>query len=198
MKAFRPEADSICSGRAGLRLFRALVFALAGFHLFASSARIVTTISGTVRDTNGQPVAGVLVQSDPAAFADSTTDTNGNYTIEVYADFGGFTGTLAASLGNFMFVPGSLSYTNVTTPQTDQDFLVVPTIAPVLSLGATGTNLVLEWGGISGVSYQAFWSTNLSTWQSLGELLPGTNGLMYMSVPLLPQPVQYFRVGARD
>jgi hypothetical protein len=140
----------------------------------------------------------VFVQSNPADFAGSTTDTNGNYTVTVYADFGGFTGTVAPSLGNFMFVSGSLSYTNVTLPQSHQNFLMVPTIAPVLSLGVTGTNLLLGWGGISGVSYQAFWSTNLNTWQSLGSLLSGTNGLMHVSVPLLPQPVQYFRVGARD
>ena len=50
-----------------------------------------------------------------------------------------------------MFVPGTRSYTYVQTDVTNQDYLMVSTIAPTLAASHAGTNLGLGWYGIGNV-----------------------------------------------
>ena len=94
------------------------------------------------------------------------------------------------------FVPGALSYTNFAVSVTDQNFLMVPTVAPLLGSSLSGTNLFVNWSGIPGVTYQAECSTNLVDWQSLGGPLLGTNGLMELLVPAEVEPQKFVRVRA--
>jgi hypothetical protein len=150
-------------------------------------------ISGTVVDTNGQPVAGVALQA--SGLPVSTTDTNGNYSIGVAP---GFTGSVTPSFGTFMFIPGSLNFSNVTASVTNQNFVMVSTIAPTLATGSSGTNLFLNWSGMNGVSYQIFSSTNLTDWQPLTDIIPGTNAPMQFTVPMTNAPQEFFRVQAGD
>ena len=152
----------------------------------------VPTISGQVTGTNGAPVAGVLVQPDGGLIG-STTDTNGDYSIGVPP---GWNGAVTPSLGSDMFVPPSLSYTNVTAPLTGQDYLMAPTVAPTVGSSLVGTNLTLNWLGIPGVSYQLWWSPDLVNWQALGSPVIGTNGPMQIALPLDLGPAAFFQVGA--
>jgi hypothetical protein len=152
------------------------------------------TISGTVTDTNGAPVAGVLLQPDGGLIG-VTTDTNGNYSLGVPP---GWNGTVTPALGLLMFVPGSLAYTNVTDSLTNQNYLMVPTIAPQLASSLSGTNFSLNWLGIPGVTYQPMWSTNLVDWQPFGGTLPGTNGPMQIILPLGSDPAAFFRLSATN
>jgi hypothetical protein len=155
---------------------------------------VLPTISRTVTDTNGQGVAGVLLQPN-AVFVGVTTDANGNYSLGVPP---GWNGTITPSFGTSMFVPSFLSFVNVSDPITGQNFLIVPTIAPVLNSSVGGGNFNLTWGGLGSVTYQAYSSTNLTIWQPLGGPLPGINGLMQLATPLSNQPVQFFRIQASD
>jgi hypothetical protein len=149
-------------------------------------------ISGTVTDTNGAPVAGVLLQPDGGLIG-ATTDTNGNYSLGVPP---GWNGTVTPALGTLMFVPSSLAYTNVADSVVNQNYLMVPGVAPSLTSSLSGTNLVLNWAGIPGVTYQPEWSTNLVDWQSLGSAMPGTNGPMQIILPLSTDPAAFFRLSA--
>jgi hypothetical protein len=149
-------------------------------------------ISGTVADTNGAPVAGVLLQPD-GGLSGVTTDTHGNYSLGVPP---GWSGTVTPALGTLMFVPGSITYTNLPGSLTNQNYLMVPTVAPQLANSLSGTSLSLSWTGIPGVTYQALWSTNLVDWQPLGDPLPGTNGLMQLSLPLGADPAAFYRLSA--
>jgi hypothetical protein len=155
----------------------------------------VPTISGTVSDTNGTPVSGVTIQPDvtlPAA----TTDASGNYSLGVPP---GWSGNLTPSLGAFMFVPRLLSFAGVGTSLTNQNFLMVNTIAPNLTTSLSGTNLSLTWLGISGVTYQPQSSTNLVDWTTYGGPLPGTNGAMQFLLPVdVNLPATFFRLGAAN
>jgi hypothetical protein len=155
---------------------------------------VLPTISGAVTNSSGQGVAGVLMQPNDV-FAGVTTDANGNYSLGVPY---GWNGTITPALGTSMFVPSFLSFNNVSTPVTGQNFLVVPTIAPLLSSSVSGGNFNLSWPGIAGVSYQAYSSTNLTDWLPVGGSLPGTNGLMQFVTPLDGQPLQFFRIQASD
>ncbi len=152
------------------------------------------TISGTVNDTNGAPVAGVLVQPGQGLIG-ATTDTNGVYSIGVPS---GWVGTLTPFLGTNVFVPGTLSFYNVGSSLTNQNFLMVTSIAPDISSSLSGTNLSIGWSGISGVTYQAWSSTNLVDWAAYGGTIPGTNGPMQFVFPLDASPGMFFRIGASN
>jgi hypothetical protein len=150
------------------------------------------TISGTVTNTNGAPVAGVMVQPD-GGLTGMMTDVNGDYSIGVPI---GWNGTMTPALGTSMFVPGSLSYTNITDSLTNQNYLMVSTVAPNIASSASGGNFTMNWYGISGVTYQVLWSPDLINWQPLGNTLAGTNGPMQMVVPSNTNAASFFEIQA--
>ncbi len=149
-------------------------------------------ISGTVTDTNGTPVSGVLLQPN-GGLTGITTDINGNYSLGVPT---GWSGTVTPSLGTSMFVPDSMSDTNISGSLTNQNYLMVPTVAPSISTGTSGNNITFNWAGIPGVTYQLLWSTNLVTWQPLGGPLSGTNGPMQIVLPDSSNSAAFFRINA--
>ena len=149
-------------------------------------------ISGTVTNTSGAPIAGVLVQPNGGLMG-MMTDANGNYSIGVP---NGWSGTMTPSFGTNMFVPGSLSYSNVTSSLASQNYLMVSTVAPNLTSSVSGTNFTMSWTGISGVTYQVLWSPDLINWQPLGSALMGTNGPMQISVPSNTNAAAYFMLQA--
>jgi hypothetical protein len=158
---------------------------------YASSFVVsLPVIQGTVTDTNGQPIAGVLMQ--PAGgFSPATTDTNGNYTVGFIS---GSTFTVTPSLGTLVFVPMSISYTNATNSFTAQNYIGVPTLAATLASSADPTNFYLGWRAIPGVTYQVLTSTDLVNWTAFGPPIPPTNGPIQIPVPLGLKPQQYFQV----
>jgi hypothetical protein len=153
---------------------------------------LLPVIQGTITSTNGQPVSGVLIQPD-GGLSTTTTDTNGNYALGILP---GWSGTVVPSGGGFVFVPGSRAYTNATTSVSNQNYVAVITIAPVVSAGLQATNLMMNWFGISGVTYQLYSSTNLVDWLPYGDAFPGTNGPVALPVPTTGDPARFFRVQA--
>lgn len=151
------------------------------------------TISGTVTDTNGTPVAGVNLQPDGGLIG-TTTDADGKYALDIPP---GWSGMVTPSSSTGIFAPKSLSYTNVTDSLTNQNFVLVLNIAkPILSSSMSGTNLTLSWTGMTGVNYQTQYSTNLVNWLPYGEIVPGTNGPMQLSLPLGTDPEEFYRLSA--
>ncbi len=155
---------------------------------------LLPVIQGAVTDTNGQPVSGVLIQPD-GGLSTTTTDTNGNYALGILP---GWSGTVVPSGGGFVFAPGSRVYTNVTTSVSNQNYVAVITIAPDVSAGLQATNLMMNWFGISGVTYQLYSSTNLVDWLPYGDPFPGTNGPVVLPVPTTGDPARFFRVQASN
>ena len=149
-------------------------------------------IQGAITGTNGQPVPGVLIQPD-GGLSTTTTDTNGNYALGILP---GWSGTVVPSGGGFVFVPGSQVYTNVVTSISNQNYVAVITIAPAVSTGLQADNLMMNWYGISGVTYQLYSSTNLVDWLPYGNAFPGTNGPVALLVPTTGDPARFFRVQA--
>jgi len=151
-------------------------------------------ISGTITNINGQPVPGVTLLPSGGLMG-ATTDVNGNYSLGVAP---GWVGTVTPVLGTNAFVPGQLSYTNVSASVGVQDYLMVATIAPALTSSGSASGLSLSWGGISGVLYQPEASTNLVNWLPYGPPLPGTNGLMQLLVPTDGEPFKFVRLRAAN
>jgi hypothetical protein len=161
--------------------------------VYTSTFSIVwAVVQGSVTDTNGQPVSGVLLQPDGGVPA-TTTDTNANYVLGVPPS-----GTInvVPSKTNLMFVPSSRSYANVTTSISNQNYLAVSTVAPALTTQVQTNMVILNWYGIRGVTYQPLYSTNLVDWLPYDVSLPGTNGPLQLLVPMGTDPSMFFRVGA--
>ncbi|HEU5069511.1 MAG TPA: Ig-like domain-containing protein [Verrucomicrobiae bacterium] len=150
------------------------------------------TIQGTVRDTNNAPVAGVTVTAS-VGYLPAMTDATGTYSIGVPP---GWSGTLTPSLAANLFQPDSITLSNVTDTVTNQDFVMVGSMAPVLSASLSATNLLLNWSGLDGVNYQAYWSTNLADWLPWGDPIPGTNGPFELTLPVEADGLKFFRLGA--
>jgi hypothetical protein len=155
---------------------------------FAISAPV---ISGTVTDTNGAGVAGVLIQA--TGLASATTDTNGNYSLTVPYNW---TGTVTPSFGSYFFSPPSTSYANVVASSTNQNYSAFQSVAPALTASQSAGRWTLNWNGISGVTYQVLWSTNLVTWQPLGSSIPGNSGPMEYSMPAGSNSQEFFQIQA--
>lgn len=149
-------------------------------------------ISGTVIGTNGAPVAGVQLQPS-GGLAGVTTDTNGAYALSVTP---GWSGSVTPSLGTSAFVPDSISYTNLDASVTNQNYLLVASVAPALSAALNSNNLALSWAGIPGVTYQVYWSTNLTDWQPLGSPIAGANGPMQSLLPVSSNAAAFFELKA--
>jgi hypothetical protein len=147
-------------------------------------------IQGAITDTNNQPVAGVLLL--PSAGSSATTDTNGNYALGFVP---GSSITVTPSLGALVFLPGSMSYTNVSASISNQNYLAVSTLAAVLTAGGNATNILLNWQGLPGVNYQVYSSTDLFNWLPYGGAVTGSNApIQFIIVPTNGGPVQFFSV----
>ena len=154
---------------------------------------LLPEIRGVVRDTNGQPVARVelrLMGGQPPTF----TDGSGEYRLGVPS---GWSGSVTPVFRNdVMFVPGSRVYTDVNASIGNDDYLMVS--VPTLGGQLDGTNFLLDWQGIPGVTYQPLWSTNLVDWFPYGRFLSGSNGVMKLLVPVDDDPMKFFRVRSEN
>ena len=150
------------------------------------------TVQGSVTDTNGVAVPGVLLQPD-GGVPPTTTGTNGNYVLGMPP-----AGTVhvVPSLAGLAFVPSSRTYTGVTSPIMNQNYLAVSTVAPALTTQVQTNTFMLNWYGISGVTYQPLYSTNLEDWVPYDGTLSGTNGPLQLVVPMDAGPAMFFRMGA--
>src|ERR1019366_581396 len=78
--------------------------------VYTSAFAIVwSLVQGTVTDSNGLPVPGVVLQPD-GGIPSTTTDTNGTYVLNLPP---GGTIVVTPSTTNLTFVPGSRTYANV-------------------------------------------------------------------------------------
>jgi len=154
---------------------------------------LLPVIQGTIADTNGQPVPGVLLQAG-GGVSSTTTDTNGNYALGFVP---GSSFTVTPSLGTWAFVPSSMSYTNATGSVSNQNYLALSSLATVVTASRAGTSLALSWPAIPGVTYQVYSSTNLTDWAPFGNALTGSN-LVQVLVPTDADPMRWFRVGSSD
>jgi hypothetical protein len=155
---------------------------------------VLPTIAGTVTDTNGSPVEGVLLQPS-GGLVGIATDANGNYVLGVPS---GWNGGVTPALDALMFAPRVRAYTNVTSSASGENYLAVPTIAPAIASGLQGTNLLMNWHGLPGVAYQFYYSTNLTDWVPSGDLIIGSNSVVELLVPADGDPLKFFRVRAKN
>ena len=151
-----------------------------------------SSIQGAVTDTNGQPVAGVVLQPD-GGLASATTDTNGLYLLNVPPSV---PMQVTPSAPGLVFVPSSRTYTSVYGALTNENYVAVTAVAPVISMQTQTNGLAFNWYGIAGVTYQPLCSTNLVDWVPYADPMPGSNAPVQFLAPVDTSPMMFFRVGA--
>jgi FtsP/CotA-like multicopper oxidase with cupredoxin domain len=103
------------------------------------SARAVVIVSGQViRGGVGLPGVTIRFSGQTAGQTAVTTDGSGNYTKTLNS---GWTGTVTPSSPNRLFSPSSLSFTNLTTDQPNQNFVAVRSIAGRVTSRVGGRNV---------------------------------------------------------
>ncbi len=75
------------------------------------------SVSGTITD-GVNPLEGVLVTFTPGGYT-TTTLADGTYTLSVPSDY---SGTAEPYLSSYSFAPADITYANITTDQTGQDY----------------------------------------------------------------------------
>jgi hypothetical protein len=136
---------------------------------------LLPQLLGAVTDTNGHPVAGVLLQTT-TGLSPATTDATGHYALSFLP---GTNFTVQPSLAGMVFVPSAIGYTNVTVPTANQNYLAISSVAPTLRTALNGANLTLSWTAISNVTYQVYSSIDLIYWAPYGNPV---------TCPLAPTP----------
>ena len=105
--------------------------ALALFLTAAMDSAKGVTITGTIRDADGNPVAAVTVRvvtSSPASTDSVVTNNDGVYTATVP---GSWSGTVTPTDVNFVFDPPSRAYSAVATDQLAQDYTALQGIISI-------------------------------------------------------------------
>ena len=128
-------------------------------------------------DTNGQPVAGVVLQPD-GGIGSTTTGTNGLYLLSVPPSM---PIQVTPSAPGLVFVPSSRSYNAIYGTLTNENYVAVTAVAPVISMQTQTNGLAFNWYGIAGVTYQPLCSTNLVDWVPYADAVADSNA-----------PVQFF------
>jgi len=128
----------------------------------------------------------ILIQPDGGLFA-TTTDTNGNYVLGILP---GWSGTVVAVGSGFVFAPGSRIYTNVTASISNQNYVAANHARARRVRRASSHQPDDDWFGISGVTYQLYFSSNLWTGCLNGDAFPGTNGPVALPVPTTGDPAR--------
>jgi len=105
------------------------------------------TISGIVT-AGGTGLEGVVLNGLPGP---PLTDASGNYSAEVTY---GYSGTVTPSLAGYIFTPASLTYTSVTSDQTNQNYsalsgnpVISGTVTTSGGIGIMGVSLVFSDNG---------------------------------------------------
>jgi len=146
-------------------------------------------ISGTVTDTNGNPIPGVVLQA--SGLSSAITDTNGNYNLGFVP---GSSFTVTPSLTNLVFVPPSISYSNAASTIINQNYEGVTTIAPRLT-ATLGTGAInVSWQAISGVYYQLYSSPDLTNWTPSTASFTTNAGTVQIPMPITASPQQFYLI----
>jgi protocatechuate 3,4-dioxygenase beta subunit len=122
------------------------------------SSTATFTVGGRVTDADGNPVAGVGINIED--FSDTITDADGNYTFTNLPAGGSY--LITPSKAGLTFTPGEAVLENLSTDQSEVNFISAPCTAADISsqpvsqsmcagspasftVTATGTNLTYQW-----------------------------------------------------
>jgi subtilase family serine protease len=90
---------------------------------------VSNNISGTVMTSGGLPLSGVVMSCVNSTTA--VTDSSGSYTLTVQSNW---SGTVTPVLAGYTFTPPSMSYSNLTTSMTQQNYIANAVAPPTIAI----------------------------------------------------------------
>lgn len=130
------------------------------------------TLSGTVRDSDGNPVSGVTMQGLPRS---PTTNTFGEYSSTV--DYG-WSGTVTPQKDGYNFGPASKSYSNLDQ-DVQQDYSAEKSVFADSDWPMFGGDPAhTRWHSVGDVENNVRWSSNIGA--DAGSPVLGTQGNVYV------------------
>jgi len=159
--------------------------------LTGSFTIVLPTVEGTVRDGTGQPMSGVVLQSNNEQL-NSTTDAYGHYKVGFLP---GVNLTISPVVTSGVATPAMRTYYNPQLSLQNEDFTIV-TSTGAMDVSTDGTNLLVSWQGLEGLTYQLYYSMNLMDWAPYDESIAGSNGVMQISIPIDDSPAKFFHLKA--
>ena len=150
--------------------------------------RATYTISGYVRASGGAGINGVTVTFNNGG-GSATTDSSGYYTATVSY---GWSGSATPSLSGYTFTPTSLTYVNVTTNKSEQNYTGRLPADPKISgyvrtsegIGMNGVTVAFsDGGGTATTSGSGYYSGTVSYGWS-GSVTPRFSGYTFMPTSL--------------
>ncbi len=123
-------------------------------HTFTPSIRTVSTVTSDQGNvdfalaasvTNPEISGNVGVAGATITYTggSTTSDANGDYAFTVST---GWTGSVTPSLTDYTFVPTSINLSNVTTNQSNQDFVATTTVTVAGNVGVAGATITYTGG----------------------------------------------------
>ena len=92
-----------------------------------TASPVTFTISGSVKTTGGQGVAGVILTFSGGQ-GSATTDSNGNYSSQVASSW---SGSVTPQKTGCTFSPSSRNYTNVTSDKANENYTTSQTMVTI-------------------------------------------------------------------
>jgi hypothetical protein len=159
-------------------------------------------VSGTIRETNNSPIAGVTLSYGSGS---ATTDANGFYSILVDP---GWSGTVTPSKTGYIFSPASRSYSALAVSSFSQDYgrtnttagVTTAAISNIATTTATSGGTVLADGGATVTARGVCWGTaqNPTIAGSHTTNGAGTGTFTSSLTSLLPNTLYYVRAYATN
>jgi len=147
-------------------------------------------VHGSITDTNSQALAGVVLQAGPG-IGTAVTDASGDYALKVPV---GTNVTVIPSKDGWVFLPNSISYTNLSSDLWAQDYRGFSSSLLMMHCEVQGTNLIASWFGVGGITYQMFSSTNLVDWIPWDGQIMGSNAPVSLLLPMAFDPAGFYRL----
>lgn len=163
----------------------------------SDQANVDFSLSPTVTNPEISGNVGVAGATITYTGGSTTSDSNGDYTFTVAT---GWTGSITPSLTDYTFTPTSISLSNVTAHQLNQDFVATTSIAVTGNAGVAGATITYTGGSTTSDGNGDYTFVVTSGWS--GDITPSLSGYTFtpasirLSTILTDQTGQDFEANA--
>ena len=133
----------------------------------AGSTQPVLSVSGSVLNSSGTGVSGVMITFSNSG-GTATSDDSGNYSVAIPNNY---SGTATPSKTGYTFTPASKSYSNVTASKTSENYIATQLTNPMIGSNSIGSRNTIKISDMSGTLPDSGGAIAISAWDVDGNAL---------------------------
>ena len=133
----------------------------------AGSTQPVLSVSGSVLNSSGTGVSGVMITFSNSG-GTATSDDSGNYSVTIPDNY---SGTATPSKTGYTFTPASKSYSNVTASKTSENYIATQLTNPMIGSNSIGSRNTIKISDMSGTLPDSGGAITVSAWDVDGNAL---------------------------